>query len=194
MAHDGSFGFVISFLTSKTAGILAHKFPFSTRSATLTGMRWRSGYLLLFLLLDVRALYADEPVTFNNQVVRILQQHCQTCHRPGNIAPMSLLTYTDVRPWARAIRAKVLTKEMPPWKPVNAHDVFKSERSLTDREIQMLSDWADHGAPEGDPLDVPEPMTFSDTWSGGVPDLVAQPSESYPLSSGGADIYRCFPM
>ena len=142
----------------------------------------------------VPVVNADDPVTFNKQVVRILQQHCQTCHRPNNIAPMSFLTYTDVRPWAKAIKAAVLTGQMPPWKPVNAHGVFKGERSLTDQEIQTLSQWATNGAPEGDPLDLPDPMTFSDTWSAGTPDLVAQPSGPYAAQTGSADIYRCFPM
>src|SRR2546427_7985362 len=73
------------------------------------------------LFLYGRTAYADDPVTFNRQVVRIFQQHCQTCHRPGNIAPFSLLTYADARPWARAIRDAVLLKKMPPWKPAGPH-------------------------------------------------------------------------
>src|SRR5437899_1478284 len=94
--------------------------------------------------------HAEAPVTFNNQVVRIFQQHCQTCHRPGNIAPFSLLTYADTRPWARAIRDAVLLKKMPPWKPVGSHGVFEGERSLTEQEIQTISQWVNDGAREGD--------------------------------------------
>ncbi len=132
----------------------------------------------------VPVVNADDPVTFNKQVVRILQQHCQTCHRPNNIAPMSFLTYTDVRPWAKAIKAAVLTGQMPPWKPVNAHGVFKGERSLTDQEIQTLSQWATNGAPEGDPLDLPDPMTFSDTWSAGLKLDDADPGPGYTCFGG----------
>src|SRR5947209_19629277 len=116
-------------------------------------MRFKAFATAIILFIPGRPAHAEAPVTFNNQVVRILQQHCQTCHRPGNIAPMSLLTYADVRPWARGIRSAVLLGQMPPWKPAAAHGVFKGERSLTTQEIQTLSDWADNGAPEGDPTD-----------------------------------------
>src|SRR3954466_990 len=102
-------------------------------------MHFRRLCLVGLLLICGRPLYAaDGPVTFNNQVVRLLQQHCQTCHRPGNIAPFSLLTYADARPWARAIQEAVLLKTMPPWKPVNAHGVFQGERTLTDQEVQTI--------------------------------------------------------
>src|SRR3989442_14144435 len=105
-------------------------------------MRFRKSYLFTVLLFLSRAAYAaDAPVTFNNQVIRIFQQHCQTCHRPGNIAPFSLLTYADARPWARSIRENVILKKMPPWKPVDAHGVFEGERTLTDQEIQTISQW-----------------------------------------------------
>src|SRR6266571_6169391 len=118
-------------------------------------MRFRTGYVAVLLLICGRAAYGDDPVTFNNQVVRILQQHCQTCHRPGNIAPFSLLTYADTRPWARAIRDAVLLKKMPPWKPVGSHGVFEGERSLTEQEIQTISQWVNDGAQEGDASDLP---------------------------------------
>src|SRR6516225_785387 len=128
----------------------------------------------LILILPGSAAYADGPITFNNQIVRIFQQHCQTCHRPGNIAPFSLLTYTDARPWARAIKDAVLLKTMPPWKPVNSHGVFSGERSLTDQEIQTISQWVDNGAEEGAAADLPEPFSFPETWSAGTPDVVLQ--------------------
>src|ERR1043166_10332945 len=102
-------------------------------------MIFRAAALAVVLFLSSRSAYAESPVTFNNQVVRIFQQHCQTCHRPGNIAPFSLLTYADTRPWARAIRDAVLLKKMPPWKPAGSHGVFEGERSLTEQEIQTIS-------------------------------------------------------
>ena len=148
----------------------------------------------LILILPGSAAYADGPITFNNQIVRIFQQHCQTCHRPGNIAPFSLLTYTDARPWARAIKDAVLLKTMPPWKPVNSHGVFSGDRSLTDQEIQTISQWVDNGAEEGAAADLPEPFSFPETWSAGTPDVVLQPSGAYTVPQGSNDIYRCFPM
>src|SRR5215467_3444917 len=140
-------------------------------------MSFRKLFLLAFFVLPTRSLHAgaDVPVTFNNQVVRIFQQHCQTCHRPGNIAPFSLMTYADTRPWAASIRRDVMLKTMPPWKPVRSHGTFEGERSLTDQEIQTISQWVSDGAPEGSPADSPEPLKFSETWTAGTPDMVVQP-------------------
>ncbi len=157
-------------------------------------MRAKTLCLLAFVFLCGRAAYAEGPVTFNNQVVRILQQHCQTCHRPGNIAPFSLLTYADARSHAFEIKKAVESRQMPPWKAVNAHGVFEEERTLTDLEIQTLSQWATGGAQEGAASDLPEPITFPATWSAGTPDKGVQPSSTYPFQSGSDDIYRCFPM
>src|SRR5262249_23590810 len=120
--------------------------------------------------------------------------HCQTCHRPGNIAPFSLLTYADARPWARAIREAVLLKTMPPWKPVDAHGVFEGERSLSDQEIQTISQWVEDGSPEGAASDLPEIIDFPDTWNAGNPNMVLQPTDPYAVQLGSDDIYRCFPI
>src|SRR5438132_12039770 len=124
----------------------------------------RAAVLAVLLFLSSRSAYAAGPVTFNNQVVRIFQQHCQTCHRPGNTAPFSLLTYADARPWAASIRRTVTLKTMPPWKPVGSHGTFEGERNLTDQEIQTISQWINDGATEGAAKDSPEPLSFSDTW------------------------------
>ena len=133
-------------------------------------------------------------MTFNNQIVRIFQQHCQVCHRPGNIAPFSLLTYLDALTHATQIRRAVEAAEMPPWKPVNSHGVFKGERALSDQEIQAIVAWASAGASEGNPADLPEPVIFPAEWSAGQPDVVVQPAEAFPLQTGSDDIYRCFVM
>ena len=149
--------------------------------------------ILLAFLFGASELSAQN-VTFNNQVVRIFQQHCQTCHRPGNIAPFSLMTYSEARQHAFEIRNAVMSGEMPPWKPVNAHSVFQGERSLSDQEIDTLSQWAMAGAPEGVQGDLPEPLSFPQTWQSGEPNIVAQPTEPYAIPSGSDDIYRCFPI
>ncbi len=152
------------------------------------------GFIAGVLLIFAGELQAQTPVTFNNQVVRIFQQHCQACHRPGNIAPFSLLTYQDAVPRARLIRDAVESKQMPPWKPVSAHGVFKAERALTESEIQTIVQWASSGAPEGSPGDLPLPANFPETWSVGPPDAVIQPAEAYQLPAGSSDVYRCFPI
>src|SRR3981189_774948 len=94
---------------------------------------------------------ASTPVTFSTDVAPILQKSCQNCHRPGAIAPMSLLTYKDARPWARSIKAKVTAREMPPWY-IDRHigiSKFKDDPSLTEAEIATIVRWVDAGAPAG---------------------------------------------
>src|SRR5437016_11534823 len=95
-------------------------------------------------------------VTFSKDVAPILQRSCQTCHRPGSIAPMSLLTYQDARPWARAIKERVARRLMPPWHIDRNIGItkFKDDPSLTDAEIATISNWVDQGALEGNPADM----------------------------------------
>src|ERR687888_571989 len=111
-------------------------------------MRLKIAFLFLIFLVAAQQAFAGGDVTFNKQIVRLLQQHCQTCHRPDNIAPFSLLTYQDARIHAFEIQAAVESGEMPPWKPVNAHGVFKGERSLSSEEIQTISRWISDGVQE----------------------------------------------
>jgi hypothetical protein len=124
------------------------------------------------------AAQSDAPAapTFAKDVAPIFQQNCQVCHRPGSMAPMSLLTYSEIRPWARAIKAKVAAREMPPWfidKNVGVQR-FSNDRSLNDREIATIMAWVDAGAPEGNPADMPPPKKFADseTWQIGTPDMI----------------------
>src|SRR5262245_64193012 len=120
---------------------------FSVNPVGLNRMRYRILPVFL-LLLFVSEVYAQTPITFNNQVVRILQQHCQTCHRPGNIAPFSLLTYQDARAHAASILGAVQSRIMPPWKPTDPHGTFEGERVLSDSEIAAISQWVIDGVPE----------------------------------------------
>ena len=124
----------------------------------------------------------------------ILQQKCQVCHQPNSIAPMSLLTYREARPWARSIKAKVLAREMPPWhidKTVGIQR-FKNDRSLSDDEIETIVGWVDAGAPQGNPTDAPAPIEWPDpnAWrlaeQFGEPDLIV-PSEPYTVPADGQD-------
>jgi hypothetical protein len=149
-------------------------------------------------LLIVGALYpstfaqpAGPTTTFARDVAPILQKSCQSCHRPGAIAPMSLLTYQDVRPWARAIKQKVQAREMPPWY-VDRHigiQKFKDDPSLTDAEIATIARWVDAGAPAGDPADMPKPRVFADVdrWHIGKPDMVVSLPKPYELKANGPD-------
>ena len=107
---------------------------------------------------------ADQAPTFAKDVAPIFQRSCQVCHRPDNMAPMSLLTYQEVRPWARSIKNKVVAREMPPWhidKKVGIQSI-KEDRSLSDGEIDTIARWVDAGAPMGNPADMPAPVEFQD--------------------------------
>ena len=122
-------------------------------------------------------------VTFTKDIAPILQRSCQSCHRPGpgGGAPMSLLTYNDVRPWARAIRARTSERTMPPWfieKDVGVQE-FKDDPSLSDAEIALIGRWVDAGAPRGNPADLPPPRQFPDgkEWTIGEPDLIVSSPE-----------------
>jgi hypothetical protein len=136
---------------------------------------------------------AETEATFSKDVAPIFQRACQSCHRPGAIAPMSLLTYKDARPWARSIKAKVVKRQMPPWHIDRNVGInrFKDDPSLTDAEIATISAWVDHGAPEGNPADTPPAREFSDSdkWHMGKPDIVVSMPRPYVLKAKGGDEY-----
>lgn len=119
-------------------------------------------------ILLMAALAADvdrAAVTFNKDVLPILQKNCQSCHRPGQVAPMSLLTYESARPWAKAIRDAVSSKKMPPWPADPRFGHFLNDRTLKQEDIDTLVAWANPGAPEGDAKDKPSPVEWHDGWA-----------------------------
>jgi len=120
---------------------------------------------------------ADTNVTFTKDVAPILQEKCQACHRADSMAPMSLVTYEESRPWAKAIRERVITRQMPPWhidKTVGIQQ-FKNDRSLTDAQIATMVKWVDAGAPKGDPKDMPPPRVWPDESKWGFADQFGPP-------------------
>jgi hypothetical protein len=139
------------------------------------------------------ALAPDTPtnLTFTKDIAPIFQQKCQTCHHPGTAAPMSLITYQDVRPWAKSIRARVAAREMPPWhidKTVGIRE-FKNDISLSDAQIETILRWIDGGTPQGDPKDMPAPLTFrsEDDWFIGKPDLTVTFDKEMTMYANGPD-------
>ena len=133
---------------------------------------------------------AQAQVTFTKDVAVILQKHCQVCHQPDTFAPMSLLTYEQARPWARAIKQKILAREMPPWyidKNVGIRN-FSNDVSLSDQEIATIVQWVDSGAPQGNPADMPPPRKFeaSDKWHI-RPDLIVQLQKDVIVPAQAAD-------
>ena len=146
----------------------------------------------LAVVLSVCATAAtnETAVTFNKQVLPILEKRCQDCHRPGEAAPMSLLTYQEARPWAKAIRQAVVTKKMPPWFADPKYGHFSNDRSLSQSEIDTLVAWVDGGAREGDPHDAPPPRTFVEGWNIGQPDLVLQMPNAFHVPAKGTVEYQ----
>ena len=146
----------------------------------------------LALCFSICALSATgpTPVTFTKEVLPILQKRCQDCHRPGEAAPMSLLTYQDARPWAKAIRQAVLTKKMPPWFADPHYGKFANDRSLSQSEIDTIVSWIDAGAKEGNPKDAPAPREFVEGWNIGRPDLVLEMPNAFEIPATGTIEYQ----
>jgi hypothetical protein len=128
-------------------------------------------------------LIAADP-TFTKDVLPILQQHCQTCHRPGMTAPMSLLTYETARPWAKAIKNAVVTRKMPPWFASPDYGHFTNDKSLKQADIDTLVKWVDTGAPRGDPEDAPAPIQWPEGGWTIKPDIIVEgPTYEVPARS-----------
>jgi hypothetical protein len=130
--------------------------------------------------------------TYSKDVAPIVFAQCTTCHRPGEIAPMSLLTYKDARPWARSIAAKVADGTMPPWHADPAYGKFANERRLTAAQKDTIAKWVAAGAPEGDPKDLPAAPKYADGWRIGTPDAVLSMQEDYPIPATGTIPYEYF--
>jgi len=130
--------------------------------------------------------------TFSKDVAPILFKNCAGCHRPGDIAPMSLLTYENARPWAKAIREKVAVGNMPPWHATQPHGTFENDRRLSDRDKDTLIRWADGGAPRGDNKDLPPAPKFGDGWEIGTPDVIISMPREFEVKDSGTIAYQFF--
>src|ERR1700674_1530384 len=155
--------------------------------------------MILAALGSRAAMKADGPavpgeVTFTIDIAPILQRSCQNCHRSDGVAPMSLITFADVRPWARAIKQRTSIGPhagvMPPWyveKNIGIQH-YKDDPSLSDLEIAKIAKWVDSGAPQGDPADMPPSKKFLDfdTWNIGTPDLIVK-TKDIVVKAGAPD-------
>ena len=163
-------------------------------------MRARVVQILGVLAIAAPVLAADtpsKPVTFSKDVAPIFQAKCQECHQPNSIGPMSLITYQEARPWARAIKERVATRQMPPWHIDRGVGVqkFKNDMSLSDEQVDTIVRWVDAGSPQGDPKDMPppKPVVTDNQWQGvrdgfGPPDLVVKSSE-YTMAAEHQDVW-----
>ena len=132
----------------------------------------------------------ESDVTFSRDVAPILQRRCQECHRPGQAAPFSLLSYADAAKWAEAMREVIEEGRMPPWGADPKHGKFANDPSLTDAEKQTLFQWIDAGCPEGDIEDLPAPRSFPKGWSIPTPDLVVEMPEPFAVPAQGTIEYQ----
>lgn len=152
-----------------------------TRVMTMTG-------LVAALLVGVGAHGASEQVTFAKDIAPIFFNDCVRCHRPGEVAPMSLLTYEEARPWAKSIKKMVVNGDMPPWKIDPAHGKFSNDLTLSADEVATIAAWVDQGARLGNPADLPPAPEFPDGWELGEPDYVIElPKQAVPAD--GEDLF-----
>ena len=147
-------------------------------------------YLTICLISTAALNAADAPsATFYRDVLPILQERCQNCHRAGEIGPMPLGTYTEARPWAKAIRQAVVTRKMPPWNADGPHGKFRNDPSLSQAEIDTLVAWVDGDAREGNAADAPPARSFTEGWSIGAPDAIFDMPKAYDVPAAGTIEY-----
>src|SRR5438477_3006080 len=130
--------------------------------------------------------------TFSSDVAPIFYKNCANCHRPGEIAPMSLMTFKDARPWAKSIREKVLDRTMPPWHADPQHGTFKNDRRLSNKDIATIVAWVDGDTTEGNPKDLPRAPQFTEGWQIGKPDVVLSMAREYSVPAEGVVNYQYF--
>ncbi|HWP44819.1 MAG TPA: thiol-disulfide isomerase [Blastocatellia bacterium] len=133
-------------------------------------------------------------VTFTKDIAPILYRSCAECHRPGEIAPMSLLTYKEVRPWAKSIRERVVERSMPPWSADPKYGHWANDPRLSEKEIETIVAWVNAGAPKGDDKDLPPMPKFTEGWTIGTPDAVIEMAEEYTVPADGEVPYLYFTM
>jgi len=149
-------------------------------------------FLPIFAIVPLNG--ATPAPAFHKDVEPILQTHCQGCHRPGEAAPMPLMTFKDVRPWAKAIRGALLTGKMPPWQADPHYGKFTNDPSLTKAEKDTLLAWIDAGAPEGNPADAPKRRAFLEGWRIPKPDVVFEMPQPFAVPASGTIDYQYIPV
>jgi len=141
----------------------------------------------------LRGVALDGKVTYYRDVLPIVQNRCQECHRPGDVGPFSLMTYKQAVTWAEDIKEYTASRKMPPWKPVDGVK-FQHDRRMSVQEIKTLAAWVDAGTPEGNEKDAPPAKTFAKGWALGEPDLVLEMESEMHLAANGPDHFRCVVM
>lgn len=146
--------------------------------------------LALVIAAPLAAAAAEGTPTFSRDVAPILYAHCVECHRPTMFAPMSLVTFEDARPYARAMKQRVVARQMPPWNADPAFGHFKNDPRLDERQVDTIARWADGGAPKGDDKNLPALPVMVDGWTIGTPDMVFRMQEPFAIPANGAVEYQ----
>jgi len=147
---------------------------------------------MFYALPGAQANGPAKNVTFSKDVAPIFYKSCAECHRPGEAAPFSVLSYKDLRPWAKSIKEKVISRQMPPWHADPHFGRWANDPRLTQAQIDTVSAWVDGGAPEGNPKDLPPAPQFIEGWAMGKPDVVIEMPEEYTVEASGPDEYQYF--
>src|SRR5262247_4338683 len=163
-------------------------------------MKYAFGFCLLcafaafgvFLSLESSGATSAATVMYSKDVAPIIQKNCVVCHRPGEVAPMSFMNYKEVRPWAKAIREKVVTRAMPPWFADPSHGEFSNDPRLSQKDIDTVAAWVEGGAKEGDPSDLPPSPKYTEGWQIGKPDVVLSMPGGYDVPAEGVIPYKYF--
>jgi len=154
--------------------------------------------IIATMLYTLPTVHASGPgtspknVTFSKDIAPIFYKSCAECHRPGEAAPFSVLSYKDLRPWAKSIKEKVISRQMPPWHADPHVGRWANDPRLTQAQIDTISAWVDGGAPEGNPKDLPPAPQFVEGWAMGKPDVVIEMPEEYTVEASGPDEYQYF--
>ncbi|MBX9603989.1 MAG: thiol-disulfide isomerase [Bryobacteraceae bacterium] len=153
---------------------------------------WYSAASTLLATAAIAANSTGKAPTFAKDVAPIVFNRCAECHRPGEAAPMSFTNYKEVRPWAKAIKEKVVARTMPPWLADPAHGKFANDRSLSQQQIDTIVSWVNAGAPEGNAKDLPKMPEFTEGWGIGKPDLVIDMGADFDIPAEGEVPYKYF--
>jgi mono/diheme cytochrome c family protein len=151
-----------------------------------------TGFAALLIFATATNEANTNSVSFTKDVAQILFKNCAECHRPGEIAPMSLMTYQEVRPWAKSIRERVADRSMPPWFADPKHGDWANDARLSQKDIDTIVAWVDAGAPKGEDRHLPPPPKFADGWAIGKPDVVLEMQEEYTVPADGTVPYLYF--
>jgi tetratricopeptide (TPR) repeat protein len=155
-------------------------------------MRSFRGFLLCAVMPLAAAGAPTVAITYYGQIAPILYESCAPCHRPGESAPFSLLTYADARQHARQIAAVTKSRFMPPWLPEHGYGQFAEERRLTDAQIELIQGWVAQGTPAGPAARAPAPPKFTSEWQRGAPDLILRVAKPYQLPAEGSEVFWNF--